>query len=104
MSKASVVAGVLAVLSWICIDVLYSAALTGSVPDWGGTRCTHDMLYLAYSVHDTEGGAVYVGFNPHHYTITVSLPEGPSVWRRVADTALPSPQVSYLRLKYAERV
>ncbi len=52
------------------------------------------MLYLAYSVHDPAAGAIYVGFNPHHYAITVALPEAPpggGGWRRVADTALPTP-------------
>jgi hypothetical protein len=65
----------------------------GSSPDWDGTRNTHDMLYLAYSVHDPKAGAIYVGFNPHHYAITVALPEGPSgsTWWRVADTAQPPP-------------
>lgn len=47
------------------------------------------MLYLAYSVTDAQAGAVYVGFNPHHYSISVSLPEGN--WDRVVDTSFPAP-------------
>lgn len=65
----------------------------GSTPDWDGTRHTHDMLYLAYSVFDPEAAAVYVGFNPHHYSIMVSLPEGlpGATWKRIVDTSFPAP-------------
>ena len=56
----------------------------GSEPDWEGTQHTHDMLFLGYSLHDADAGSIYIGFNPHHYTISVSVPEPPagSSWRR----------------------
>ena len=65
----------------------------GSTPDWDGVAPTHDSLYLAYSVNDPEASAVYVGFNPHHYTISVALPEGlpGAKWKRVVDTSFPAP-------------
>jgi hypothetical protein len=51
------------------------------------------MLYLAYSVFDPKAAAVYVGFNPHHYSIMVSLPEGlpGATWMRIVDTSFPAP-------------
>ncbi len=53
---------------------------------------SHDSLYLAYSVNDPEASAVYVGFNPHHYSISVALPEGlPGArWKRIVDTSFPA--------------
>ncbi len=75
-----------------CCSVLRCDA--GSTPDWDGTRHTHDSLYLAYSVHEPEASAMYVGFNPHHYSITVSLPEGlpGATWKRIVDTSFPASQ------------
>ena len=65
----------------------------GSEPNWESTCETHDGLYLAYSLFDAQAGSLYIGLNPHHYTIGVSLPPAPGgqVWRRAADTSLPPP-------------
>ena len=65
----------------------------GGEPDWEGTRASHDMLFLGFSVHHPAHGSVYVGFNPHHYAFDVAVPEAPagSAWARIADTALPAP-------------
>ena len=57
-------------------------------------RHTHDMLYMGYSIPDTEANSVlYVGVNPHHYTITLALPEPPQggSWKRIVDTSFPAP-------------
>jgi hypothetical protein len=66
----------------------------GSEPDWEGTRATHDGLFLALTLHDAKLGSLYLGLNPHHYTIGVALPPAPGgqIWRRAADTSLPPPQ------------
>lgn len=69
-------------------------AAAGSLPDWEGTRHTHDMLYMGYSVPDAEENLVlYIGINPHHYTITLALPEPPQggSWKRIVDTSFPAP-------------
>ena len=68
-------------------------ACAGGEPDWEGTRASHDMLFLGFSVHHPAHGSAYVGFNPHHYAFDVAVPEAPagSAWARVADTALAAP-------------
>lgn len=66
----------------------------GSLPDWEGMRHTHDMLYMGYSIPNTEENSVlYIGINPHHYTITLALPEPPQggSWKRLVDTSFPAP-------------
>ena len=66
----------------------------GSLPDWEGTRHTHDMLYMGYSIPDVKDNtALYLGVNPHHYTITLALPEPPQggTWKRLVDTSFPAP-------------
>ena len=61
-------------------DALRGAA--GSLPDWEGTRHTHDNTVL------------YIGVNPHHYTVTLTLPEPPQggTWKRIVDTSFPAPE------------
>ncbi len=74
-------------------DALRGAA--GSLPDWEGTRHTHDMLYMGYSIPDVKKNtALYIGVNPHHYTITLALPEPPQggAWKRIVDTSFPAPE------------
>ena len=69
-------------------------AAADSLPDWEGTRQTHDMLYLGYSITKAEENtALYIGMNPHHYTITLALPEPPQggSWKRIVDTSFPAP-------------
>ena len=69
-------------------------AAAGSLPDWEGTRHTHDMLYMGYSIPGAEDNSVlYIGVNPHHYTITLALPEPPQggSWKRIVDTSFPAP-------------
>ncbi len=69
-------------------------AAAGSLPDWEGTRHTHDMLYMGYSIPKTgENSVLYIGMNPHHYTITLALPEPPQggSWERIVDTSFPAP-------------
>ena len=52
------------------------------------------MLYMGYSIPDVEEHSVlYIGMNPHHYTITLALPEPPQggCWKRIVDTSFPAP-------------
>ena len=36
------------------------------------------MLYMGYSIPDKQqNSALYIGINPHHYTITLALPDPP---------------------------
>ncbi|CAL8460737.1 g268 [Coccomyxa elongata] len=74
-------------------NLRWHGATPGITPDWDGVAPSHDSLYLAYSVNDPEASAVYVGFNPHHYSISVALPEGlpGAKWKRIVDTSFPAP-------------
>ena len=40
-----------------------------------------------------ENSVLYIGVNPHHYTITLALPEPPQggSWKRIVDTSFPAP-------------
>lgn len=52
------------------------------------------MLYMGYSIPDAKlKTSLYIGVNPHHYTITLALPEAPQggAWKRIVDTSFPAP-------------
>lgn len=57
--------------------------------NWGNP----ESKFLAFTLHDSNGGDVYLAFNAHDYFVKASIPSPPSgrSWFRVADTNLPSP-------------
>ncbi|KAI4307430.1 hypothetical protein L6164_030621 [Bauhinia variegata] len=53
----------------------------------------YESKFLAFTLHDRNGGDIYLAFNAHDYLVEVSLPTPPAKrsWYRVADTNLKSP-------------
>ncbi|KAF7829964.1 isoamylase 3, chloroplastic isoform X1 [Senna tora] len=52
-----------------------------------------DSKFLAFTLHDTSGGDIYLAFNAHDFFVKVMLPTPPTKrrWFRVVDTNLKSP-------------
>ncbi|KAM7258061.1 hypothetical protein ACFE04_013802 [Oxalis oulophora] len=52
-----------------------------------------DSKFLAFTLHDSNGGDIYLAFNAHDYHVKVSVPSPPQNkrWFRVVDTNLESP-------------
>nr|GME04846.1 isoamylase 3, chloroplastic isoform X1 [Ipomoea batatas] len=53
----------------------------------------YESKFLAFTLHDGNGGDIYLAFNAHHYSIEAALPLPPKnrQWYRVVDTNLESP-------------
>ncbi|CAN1181885.1 Isoamylase 3, chloroplastic [Linum perenne] len=53
-----------------------------------------ESKFLAFTLHDKNGGDVYLAFSAHHYFVKASIPSPPTnrSWHRVVDTNLPSPE------------
>ncbi|KAJ4843526.1 Isoamylase 3, chloroplastic [Turnera subulata] len=53
----------------------------------------YESKFLAFTLHDSKGGDIYLAFNAHDYFIKVSIPPPPSSrqWFRVVDTNLAAP-------------
>ncbi|GLU16137.1 hypothetical protein SLE2022_325870 [Rubroshorea leprosula] len=52
-----------------------------------------DSRFLAFTLHDSKGGDVYLAFNAHDYIVKAQMPSPPPNrrWFRVVDTNLASP-------------
>ncbi|KAK8642754.1 hypothetical protein V6N13_012087 [Hibiscus sabdariffa] len=52
-----------------------------------------DSKFLAFTLHDKNGGDIYLAFNAHEFFVKVSIPAAPQTrrWFRVVDTNLASP-------------
>jgi len=57
--------------------------------NWDNT----ESKFLAFTLHDGNGGDVYLAFNAHDYFVKVGIPSLPQKrqWFRVVDTNLESP-------------
>lgn len=53
----------------------------------------YDSKFLAFTLHDNNGGDIYLAFNAHDYSVGASIPQPPvnRNWFRVVDTNLESP-------------
>lgn len=53
----------------------------------------HESKFLAFTLHDKNGGDIYLAFNAHDYIVKVSIPPPPPKrrWLRVVDTNFESP-------------
>lgn len=53
----------------------------------------YESKFLAFTLHDTNGGDIYAAFNAHDYFVKAVIPSPPPKrqWFRVADTNLESP-------------
>lgn len=53
----------------------------------------HESKFLAFTLHDQNGGDIYLAFNAHDYIVKVSIPPPPPKrrWLRVVDTNFESP-------------
>ncbi|XP_019175308.1 PREDICTED: isoamylase 3, chloroplastic isoform X2 [Ipomoea nil] len=53
----------------------------------------YESKFLAFTLHDGNGGDIYLAFNAHHYSVAAALPLPPKNrhWYRVVDTTLESP-------------
>ncbi|KAI4366557.1 hypothetical protein MLD38_022420 [Melastoma candidum] len=52
-----------------------------------------DGKFLAFTLHESDGGDIYTAFNAHNYFVKVPIPPPPKnrLWHRVVDTNLESP-------------
>ena len=77
---------------------------SGAEPEWIGAAVvgeegfpppppSHGSSYLAFSVRQIDGSAIYVGFNPHPLMVIAALPAAPAghTWLRAVDTGLEAP-------------
>ncbi|KAK7852891.1 isoamylase 3 [Quercus suber] len=53
----------------------------------------YESRFLAFTLHDNNGGDIYLAFNAHDYSVRASIPRPPvnKSWFRVVDTNLESP-------------
>lgn len=53
----------------------------------------YESKFLAFTLHDSNGGDIYLAFNAHDYFVKVAIPSPPlkRQWFRVVDTNLMSP-------------
>ncbi|KAK3030189.1 hypothetical protein RJ639_039666 [Escallonia herrerae] len=54
----------------------------------------YESKFLAFTLHDNNGGDIYIAFNAHDYFVKVAMPSPPQNrhWYRVVDTNLKSPE------------
>ncbi|XP_060175321.1 isoamylase 3, chloroplastic isoform X5 [Lycium barbarum] len=52
-----------------------------------------ESRFLAFMLHDGNGGDIYLAFNAHHFSVKAAIPSPPGnrSWYRVVDTNLKSP-------------
>ncbi|XP_052201670.1 isoamylase 3, chloroplastic isoform X2 [Diospyros lotus] len=52
-----------------------------------------ESKFLAFTLHEKNGGDIYLAFNAHNYSVKVAIPPPPQTrrWFRVVDTNLESP-------------
>nr|XP_009611753.2 isoamylase 3, chloroplastic-like [Nicotiana tomentosiformis] len=52
-----------------------------------------ESRFLAFTLHDGNGGDIYLAFNAHHFFVKAAIPSPPQNrrWHRVVDTNLKSP-------------
>ncbi|CAL1390291.1 unnamed protein product [Linum trigynum] len=70
-------------------NFLSNRDITWHEDNWGNP----DSKFLAFTLHDKNGGDIYLAFNAHHYFVKLSIPSPPANrrWHRVVDTNLQSP-------------